>query len=223
MSKQPDYELGEAIATWRKSLVGGTDLLSTSMEKEYRSHVYTHCQYSGTLSGTDRQKESKADEEELRTIQDQLTAARREAMASPPPSPSSVTPDMMSVTPDGLSSSSPDLEAPPSRVRMLTPAGRDQHNELLKRHNELLKKQLDIEQQCTRTPPSAQYLQASASGAPPSRSFPHAPRAHEQSLTTITRQLSQTSTWRCGSRACRPSIASASRVATRRCACSRPS
>lgn len=46
---QPTAALRAAMTSWHSKAVTGTDLLQTSLERKYPAHVYTHCQFEGTL------------------------------------------------------------------------------------------------------------------------------------------------------------------------------
>jgi len=67
--KAPDSALRVALNSWRDELVGGTDLLQTSLEKKYPAYVHKHCQYAGTLPDMEvlTAHESKAREIAKRT------------------------------------------------------------------------------------------------------------------------------------------------------------
>jgi hypothetical protein len=67
--KAPDSALRVALNSWRDELVGGTDLLQTSLEKKFPAYVHKHCQYAGTLPDMEvlTAHESKAREIAKRT------------------------------------------------------------------------------------------------------------------------------------------------------------
>ena len=46
---RPIKALQEAMTVWHASVVGGTDLLRTSMERKHPAEVFTHCQYEHAL------------------------------------------------------------------------------------------------------------------------------------------------------------------------------
>lgn len=88
---QPDHPtaaLRVAMTAWHAGVVGGTDLLQTSLERHHPPSVYTHGQFGGTLQQSGHHGPSmgnaRAIEVELTRLNEQITAcrAKRDAFAS---------------------------------------------------------------------------------------------------------------------------------------------
>jgi hypothetical protein len=69
---QPTTALRVALVDWHTSVVGGTDLLQTSLEREYPDKVHVHCQFKGTLSQIDEFHEAARVDRELSKLTRQL-------------------------------------------------------------------------------------------------------------------------------------------------------
>jgi len=52
--KAADYALYNALSEWRRELIAGTDLISTSLKREYGAEIYKHLQHDGELEGVDQ-------------------------------------------------------------------------------------------------------------------------------------------------------------------------
>merc|ERR1719482_499110 len=75
---QPTAALRQAMTSWHASVVGGTDLLQTPLERKYPSKVYTHCQYSGTLPNLAAVQEEEKLEKEIAECTRKIAAAKAE-------------------------------------------------------------------------------------------------------------------------------------------------
>uniref|UniRef100_A0A7S0XXN4 SMODS and SLOG-associating 2TM effector domain-containing protein n=2 Tax=Hemiselmis andersenii TaxID=464988 RepID=A0A7S0XXN4_HEMAN len=70
--KQPDYNLCAAIASWRRELVAGTDLMSTALEKKYPPHIFTHLQHDGEIKELEDFRKEQMQAHELDVLNSRL-------------------------------------------------------------------------------------------------------------------------------------------------------